>query len=464
MTHAPRPLISHPSGALKGQVRVPGDKSISHRALLCSAMNVGKTSISGLLEGEDVLHTADALRQMGVTITESGGYWEVRGVGVGGLSEPSGVLDMGNSGTGARLLMGLVASHPFTSFFAGDASLHKRPMKRVADPLTQMGASILARSNLRLPLALTGRDDLLPIAYTLPVASAQVKSAILLAGLNTAGDTTVIEPERTRDHTEIMLRHFGAKISGEAVKEGWKVTLKGRPDFAHKTLELKVPADPSSAAFAIVAALITEQSELRVTDVCVNPLRIGLFTTLKEMGASLTFENEREECGEKVADILVRASALKGIRVPAERAPSMIDEYPILAVAAAFAKGETVMEGLAELRVKESDRFNAILAGLSVNGVQAKAEGDTLIVTGGKVKGGGKVATHMDHRIAMSFLVMGMAAQEPVRVDDGGMIRTSFPDFMGLMNSLGATIEDVEDLHYFALPPRATKAPPLMIA
>jgi 3-phosphoshikimate 1-carboxyvinyltransferase len=455
-TNAPFPLRSVAASQLRGDVIIPGDKSISHRALMLSSQVLGKTRITGLLEGQDVLSTAQALRQLGVAVNRlSAHVWEVQGVGIGGLSPSSDVLDMGNSGTSTRLLMGLVTPYPFTTFFTGDASLRSRPMARVTKPLEQMGARILSSEGGKLPLALTGTDTSLPISYRLPVASAQVKSAILLAGLNTAGKTTVIEPEATRDHTENMLAHLGYKLEISTLEDGARsISLQGQQTPAFRLRadgqpdrEIQVPADPSSAAFAIVAALICKHSSLYIHNVCVNNLRTGLFATLKEMGAKISYRNERVVAGEPVADLLVESSQLKGVVVPAERAPSMIDEYPILAVAAAFAKGKTVMNGLAELRVKESDRLSAIANALDACGVEAHIDGDTLSVFGCKEgelpRGGGTVVTHYDHRIAMSFLVMGMASQQPVVVDDAAAIATSFPDFVGLFNRLGAMVTPV---------------------
>lgn len=440
-----RPLSSARTGALTGTVQVPGDKSMSHRALMFGALALGETKIEGLLTGEDVLRTADALRALGAEIVRGeDGIWRTRGRGVGGLAEPDRVLDMGNSGTAARLLMGLVATHPFTSVFTGDASLTKRPMARVTGPLSQMGARFELRSKGRLPGAVIGTSTPMPITYQLPVASAQVKSAILLAGLNTPGKTTVIETEPTRDHTERMLRHFGIEVVVEEVEGGaLAATVTGQGELRGR--DLKVPADPSSAAFPIVAALIRPGSELRLPNVGTNIRRTGLYTTLVEMGADIRFENAREEGGEPVADLLVRASSLKGIDVPPERAPSMIDEYPILGVAAACAEGKTVMRGLAELRVKESDRLAMIASGLEACGVKLEMGEDWLVVhgTGKPPVGGATVATAMDHRIAMSFLVLGMASDQPIAVDDGGFIDTSFPGFVTLMNGLGAGIAEV---------------------
>ncbi|MBY0354521.1 MAG: 3-phosphoshikimate 1-carboxyvinyltransferase [Rickettsiales bacterium] len=446
MTSHSSPSISAQSSRIldfSGKARVPGDKSISHRSLMLASQVLGTTDITGLLEGDDVLATASALRHLGVQVTRHGaGHWEVQGVGTGGLSEPAAVLDMGNAGTGARLMMGLLASHPFVSVFTGDESLSKRPMQRVIAPLEQIGAQFMSRSGNRLPLAMRGSDMPLPITYTLPVASAQVKSAILLASLNIAGTTTVIEKEATRDHTERMLQALGFTVDTHKEAQGHTVIqLQGQQELPFARRQLCVPADPSSAAFLVVAALITPNADLLLQEVCINPLRIGIYTTLKEMGAAITFENERMVSGEIVADIHVKHSALHGVEVPAERAPSMIDEYPILAVAAAFASGTTLMQGLSELRVKESDRLAAIAAGLAANHVTATIEGDSLLVTGGPVIGGGTVTTHFDHRIAMSFLVMGMASQKPVTVDDTRAIATSFPDFMALMNRLGAQMQ-----------------------
>ncbi|MDX2073513.1 MAG: 3-phosphoshikimate 1-carboxyvinyltransferase [Alphaproteobacteria bacterium] len=431
---------SSASQPLCGDVHVAGDKSISHRALMLASQALGLTTISGLLEGEDVMNTAAALKSMGVNIEKNGSQWRVEGVGIGGLQEPQGVLDMGNSGTSTRLLMGLVTPYPFTSFFTGDDSLRSRPMARVITPLEQVGAQITTHSGGRLPLSVKGTDTPNAISYTLPVASAQVKSAIILAALNTPGTTTVIEPHATRDHTENMLEYFDIPITRGQTKDGTNITLTGRPKQTAKNRDIEVPGDPSSAAFLLVAALIVPGSNVIVRNICMNPLRTGLFTTLKEMGADLSYENERTLGGEKLADIRVRYSALKAVNVPAERAPSMIDEYPILAVAAAFAKGESVMHGLSELRVKESDRLNAITESLTGCGVTARAEGDTLYVTGGVPKGGTTIATRLDHRIAMSFLVMGMASKEPVIIDDASAINTSFPNFISLMNGLGASI------------------------
>lgn len=438
---------SGPAEPLSGRITVPGDKSISHRALMLGGIAVGETVIEGLLEGEDVLCTAAAMEQMGAEVIrpeEPGGTWRVYGRGVGGLSEPANVLDMGNSGTAVRLLMGLLAAHPFTAFFTGDASLNGRPMARVTKPLEQMGAGFQTRSEGRMPLAVIGTDQLVPVEYTLPVASAQVKSAVLLAGLNTMGKTTVVEPQPTRDHSERMLRHFGADVvTGETAEGGRRITLTGHPELTGRAV--KVPGDVSSAAFPIVAGLIVPGSDVTVTGVGLNPLRAGLIETLTEMGADLTLENERMEAGEPIADIRVKAGPLIGVEVPADRAPSMIDEYPILAMAAACAKGPTRMTGLGELRVKESDRLDAVARGLEACGVTIEEGEDWLVVhgnggTGSRPAGDATVAVHLDHRIAMSFLVLGMAAENAVSVDDATPIATSFPGFANLMNGLGASI------------------------
>jgi 3-phosphoshikimate 1-carboxyvinyltransferase len=409
------------------------------------ALAIGETVIHGLLTGEDVLNTAAAMRALGATITrDEQGVWRVRGVGVGGLVEASQVLDMGNSGTAARLMMGLVATHPITTFFTGDASLTKRPMARVTTPLEQMGASFVSRSGGRLPLVIIGTENPVPITYRLPVASAQVKSAILLAGLNTPGVTTVIEAEPTRDHSELMLAHFGATVKTERIEGGaLAVSVTGEPEITGKTVN--VPADPSSAAFLTVAALIRPGSDVTLTDVGMNPRRTGLYDTLIEMGADITFLNRREQAGEPVADLRVRSSELTGVTVPPERAPSMIDEYPVLSIAAACANGTTRMLGLAELRVKESDRLAMVADGLAACGVAVEAGPDSLTVHGaGTPPGGATVATAMDHRIAMSFLVLGMASSQPVAVDDSEFIETSFPGFVELMNELGAQISAPE--------------------
>ncbi|HSV29796.1 MAG TPA: 3-phosphoshikimate 1-carboxyvinyltransferase, partial [Candidatus Omnitrophota bacterium] len=432
---------------LSGAVRVPGDKSISHRALMFGALATGESIVEGLLEGDDVLRTAACMQALGAEVERlEDGRWRLFGRGVGGLMEPADVLDMGNSGTGARLLMGLVATHPFTTIFTGDSSLRSRPMKRVSDPLSRMGARFFTRDGGRLPAAVVGTDKPLPITYELPVASAQVKSAVLLAGLNTPGETTVIEREATRDHTELMLRHFGANVTVEHLEDGRRaITVTGFPELTGR--HVRVPADPSSAAFPAVAALLVPGSEVRIEGVGMNPLRTGLYQTLREMGAQIHFDNMREEGGEDVADLVVKGSSLRGVDVPAVRAPSMIDEYPILAVAASFAMGTTRMFGLSELRVKESDRFAATMRGLQACGVRVEEDGDTMIVhgTGAPPQGGATIAVNLDHRIAMSFLVMGMASAEPVAVDDAEAIDTSFPGFVDLMNHLGAGIRGDEN-------------------
>jgi len=440
------PVTGRAGGALKGRLRVPGDKSISHRSMIFGLLAIGETRVEGLLEGDDVLRTAEACKALGAQITREGpGRWRILGVGIGGLSEPAGILDFGNAGTGSRLMMGVAGSHPITTTFDGDASLRKRPMRRILDPLVRMGVTVVSEAEGgRVPLTLRGPRETIPITYETPAASAQIKSAILLAGLNSPGRTTVIEREATRDHTERMLRHFGATV--EVVphgEDGRAITLQGQPELKGSTVV--VPSDPSSAAFPIVAALITPGSDVVIEGVMMNPLRTGLITTLLEMGAFIERLNERDEGGETVADLRVQASRLTGVTVPAARAPAMIDEYPILAVAAAFAEGTTRMQGLHELRVKESDRLAAVAAGLAETGVPHEIEGDDLVVhgKGGKVRGGGRpIATHLDHRIAMSFLVMGLATEEPVTVDDGAMIATSFPTFIPLMRELGATIID----------------------
>jgi 3-phosphoshikimate 1-carboxyvinyltransferase len=434
----PRPLAAKaPARPLSGQALVPGDKSISHRALMFGALAVGTTDITGLLEGEDVLRTAAAMRALGAEVADlGGGHWQVAGRGIGGLVEPADVLDMGNSGTAARLLCGLLAGHALFAVMTGDASLRKRPMKRVTDPLSATGARFATRAGGRLPLAVEGAADPLPLDYTLPVASAQVKSACLLAGLSARGITRVVEHEATRDHTENMLRHFGATVRVAVEGHGRVIELDGQPELV--AAPVVVPGDPSSAAFPAVAALLVPGSEVLLRGVGLNPLRAGLFATLAEMGADITRLNPRMEGGEPVADLLVKASALRAVDVPPERAPAMIDEYPILAVAAAAARGTTRMRGLKELRVKESDRLAATAALLAANGVAVSVEGDDMIVqgAGGPPAGGGDVVTHMDHRIAMSALVLGLASRAPVRVDDAAFIETSFPGFAALMNRL----------------------------
>jgi 3-phosphoshikimate 1-carboxyvinyltransferase len=441
MSTQPAPLTARRNGPLKGHARVPGDKSISIRALILGALTVGETRIGGLLEGEDVLNTARALRALGASLEQRGGKWRVHGVGVGGFAQPAASLDFGNSGTGSRLMFGAVAGCPITAVFDGDASLRKRPMRRILDPLELMGARVLEQAEGgRLPLKLKGATDPIPIEYESPVPSAQLKSAALLAGLSAPGETTVIEREATRDHTEKMLAHFGAEVRVAPEGQGGRrITLRGQPELA--PAPIVVPADPSSAAFPLIAALITPGSEVVLDGVMMNPLRTGLLTTLGEMGASIEYLERRNEGGEEVADLLVRASALRGVEVPAERTPSMIDEYPVLAVAASFAEGTTVMRGLKELRVKESDRLAATAALIRANGAEVSIEGDDLIVQGkGRAPGGGLVTTHMDHRIAMSALVMGLASEKPVKIDDGAFIATSFPGFVELMRGLGAEL------------------------
>ena len=442
-SHGPAaPMTARRSGPLRGALKPPGDKSISHRALIFGLLCVGETPIEGLLEGDDVLRTADACRALGAHVERLGeGRWRVEGAGLGSLIQPAGALDFGNAGTGTRLMMGVVGGHAITATFDGDASLRKRPMRRILDPLVLMGVEVLSEAEGgRCPIVIKGTAEPAPIEYRSPVASAQLKSAILLAGLNSPGRTTVIESEASRDHTEKMLAYFGAKIASVPEGEhGRRITLEGRPEL--KPRAVIVPADPSSAAFPLVAALIVPGSEVTIEGMMMNPLRIGLLTTLLEMGADIEIAHPRIEGGEDVADLKVRHSKLHGVDVPADRAPSMIDEYPVLAVAAAFATGQTRMRGLAELRVKESDRLAAVAAGLAGAGVDHAIEDDDLIVRGtGKVAGGATVATHLDHRIAMSFLVMGLASEAPVTIDDAAMIATSFPTFRPALERLGASI------------------------
>lgn len=439
----PIPMTSTPCGPLSGVAEVPGDKSISHRSLILGAMAVGETRITGLLEGEDVLDTAKAMRAFGAEVTKhDDGSWSVHGVGVGGFAEPENVIDCGNSGTGVRLIMGAMASSPITATFTGDASLNGRPMARVTDPLGLFGTQTVGRKGGRLPMTIVGAADPVPVHYKVPVPSAQVKSAVLLAGLNAPGQTVVIEKEATRDHSERMLAGFGADITVEDTDEGRVITLTGRPEL--KPQVIAVPRDPSSAAFPVCAALLTPGSDVVVPGIGLNPTRAGLFTTLRDMGADLTYENEREEGGEPVADLRARYSPnMQGIEVPPERAASMIDEYPVLSVVAANATGVTMMAGVKELRVKESDRIDAMARGLRANGVTVDEGDDWWSVTGlgiGNVPGGGTCESFLDHRIAMSFMVMGMGAKAPVSVDDGGPIATSFPIFEPLMASLGANV------------------------
>lgn len=442
-TGMPIVMSSQKCGLLTGEAHVPGDKSISHRSLILGALAVGETKITGLLEGEDVLDTAKAMRAFGAEVIDhGGGKWSVHGVGVGGFAEPKQVIDCGNSGTGVRLIMGAMATTPITATFTGDASLNKRPMARVTDPIRALGAQAYGRAGGRLPMTIVGAAEPVPLRYTVPMPSAQVKSAVLLAGLNAPGDTVVIEKEATRDHTERMLSGFGATITTEETNEGRVITLVGQPELQPQVIV--VPRDPSSAAFPVCAALITEGSDVVVPNIGLNPTRAGLFTTLREMGADLSYENPREEGGEPVADLRARYSpAMQGIEVPPERAASMIDEYPVLSVVAAFAKGATVMRGVKELRVKESDRIEAMASGLRANGIEVEDGPDWWIVHGkgiGQVPGGSRCDTHLDHRIAMSFLILGMASQAPVSIDDGGPIATSFPIFETLMATLGTKI------------------------
>lgn len=434
-----RPLAAERSPWLRGTLRVPGDKSISHRALMLGAMARGETIIEGLLEGEDVLATGRAMRALGARIEKRDGRWHVMGIGVGGFLEPEHDLDFGNSGTGVRLTMGLLGCYQFTSRFIGDASLSARPMQRVLDPLRAIGVEVVEHRDNKLPIALRGPRTPVPIDYRLPVASAQVKSCILLAGLAIPGTTVVVEPMMTRDHTERMLEAFGARIETRIDGAGqYTVEIEGLPNL--RAQQVRVPGDPSSAAFGIVAALIVPGSELVMENILINPSRTGLIDTLLEMGGDIELMNVRASGGEHVADLRVRHSELRGVTVPAERASSMIDEYPALAVAAAFAQGATLMHGLGELRVKESDRLAAVAKGLRVNGVNCEEDAESLLVRGsGRVKGGGRVATRMDHRIAMSFLVMGMAANEAVTIDDQAMIATSFPDFVARFEDIGAS-------------------------
>jgi len=422
---------------LRGKAQVPGDKSISHRSLILGALAVGETRITGLLEAEDVLNTAQVMRQFGATVTRDGnGLWRASGMGVGGWSQPDANLDFGNSGTGSRLVMGAMATTPITAVFTGDASLRGRPMKRVLEPLEKFGATWDAHDGGLMPVTLHGTDRPICIDYNVKVASAQVKSALLLAALNAPGRTRITQASLTRDHTEKMLKAFGADISVEPLKSGEVIHVLGEVEL--KPCAVEVPRDPSSAAFPLVAALIVPGSEVSIPGVLLNTRRIGLIDTLKEMGADIVIENLRESGGEKIGDLVAKYSPLTGVEVPPERAPAMIDEYPILAIAAAFAEGCTTMRGLEELRVKESDRLSAIVNGLRENGVTVEESEDGMVVEGGDVPGGGRVTTHMDHRIAMSFLVMGLASEKPVSVDDVSMIATSFPEFENLMRALGA--------------------------
>lgn len=439
-TAAPQPMTARRLGPLRGEARVPGDKSVSHRALILGALSVGETRITGLLEGQDVLDTGKAMQAFGAQVRRVGeGEWVVHGVGVGGFAEPAGVIDCGNSGTGVRLIMGAMATTPITATFTGDASLSRRPMRRITDPLAEFGAQVTDREGGLLPVTIRGAADPVPVRYRTPVASAQIKSAVLLAGLNAPGETVVIEAEPTRDHTERMLAGFGATIRTEITDEGRVITLQGRPEL--QAQPVAVPRDPSSAAFPVAAALLVPGSQITVPGVSRNPTRDGFYVTLADMGADLTWTNDRIEGGEPVADLTVRHGPLRGVTVPAERAASMIDEFPILSVVAALAEGPTVMNGVAELRVKESDRIAAMADGLRANGVTVEDTRDSMTVHGvASVPGGATVATHLDHRIAMSFLVLGLVSEAPIAVDDGGPIATSFPDFLPLMRGLGAQI------------------------
>ncbi len=437
----PIPMTSRKGAALKGTAIIPGDKSVSHRSLILGALAVGETKITGLLEGQDVLDTGKAMAAFGADVQRLGdGEWSVHGVGVGGFAEPEDVIDCGNAGTGVRLIMGAMATTPITATFTGDASLRSRPMGRITEPMALFGAQAYGRSKGRLPLTLVGARDPMPVRYASPHPSAQIKSAVLLAGLNAPGETVLIESEATRDHSERMLRGFGAQVETVQTKAGYEITLQGQPELKPQTIA--VPRDPSSAAFPVCAALIVEGSDILVPNIGLNPTRAGLIMTLIEMGADIELQNPREEGGEPVADLRVKHGPLTGIEVPPERAPSMIDEYPILSVVASFAEGKTVMRGVQELRVKECDRLDAMARGLEANGVKIEEGEDFLIVhgQGGQVAGGGTAKTFLDHRIAMSFLCLGMASEQPVSIDDGGAIATSFPNFVPLMKGLGAEI------------------------
>jgi len=428
-------LSSSKTGPLLGTITVPGDKSISHRALIMGAVSIGESKILGLLEGEDVLGTATALRALGADIyKDKKKVWHVHGVGIGGLREPDVSLNMGNSGTGVRLLMGLVATHPIEVTFTGDSSLSSRPMKRITDPLEKFGAKFSGNSDGTLPIKVIGAKSPIPISYELPMASAQVKSAIMLAGLNTPGRTTVVEKISTRDHSERIFKYFGVPIE----IDNNNIYVSGHAELTAK--EMTVPADPSSASFLVVAAIITEGSDLIIKNVGMNPARTGLFETLLDMGGQIYFKNKRQSCGEDIADIHVKYSKLKGIEVPHERAASMIDEYPVLCAAAANAEGNTVMRGINELRVKESDRIAVMVEGLQACGVNVIEHDDGMTVSKSEVSGGTLVATHLDHRIAMSFLILGLNSKKTISIDDGRVIETSFPEFTDLMNSLGAQI------------------------
>ena len=443
----PIPMLSTRVTNLRGQAKVPGDKSISHRSLILGALSIGRTKIHGLLEGQDVIDTAKAMTAFGALVEKHrNGEWTVDGFGVGGFAEPEKVIDCGNSGTGVRLIMGAMSTSDITATFTGDASLNKRPMKRITEPLNLFGAKTFSRRNGKLPITVVGSAAPIPITYKTPVASAQIKSAILFAGLNSPGTTTVIEKEKTRDHTERMLQGFGTKIQSEETSEGNIIKLEGYPEL--KAQEIRVPRDPSSAAFPVCAALITEGSDIIVTNIGLNPTRSGLFDTLKEMNANITFENENLQGGEPMADIRAKFSPnMKGIDVPPERAASMIDEYPILSVVAAFSKGKTMMRDVRELRVKESDRIDAMAKGLKSNGLKIEEGEDWWSVEGREidgVDGGGFCETFLDHRIAMSFLVMGMASKRGITIDDGSPITTSFPSFESLMTQIGANFQKLQ--------------------
>ena len=436
-------IVSAPTKSLKGTFAVPGDKSISHRALILGGLAIGQTEIQNILEAEDVLQTAEALEAMGTIIDRNVKQktWYVTGRGIGGLREPTNVLDLKNSGTGVRLLMGLVSTHPIQVHFTGDLSLRSRPMERIATPIQKMGAQVIAREENWLPLTVIGTKYPMPITYELPMPSAQVKSAILLAGLNAPGETTIIENYPSRDHTELMLRYFGAKVTVQDKTNTRRlITLLGQPELEAQTI--KIPGDPSSAAFPIVAALITPNSKITLKNVGINPLRIGLLETLLEMGGRIQVKNKRKEAGEAVGDLIVESSELKGVVIPPTRAPSMIDEYPILSIAAAKAKGTTKMLGLSELRLKESDRLSAIVEGLKICGTKVNIEDNNLIVAGSEkiIPKNSEIKTKMDHRIAMSFLIMGMVSNTPIKIDDGDHIKSSFPNFIDNMNKLGGKI------------------------
>ncbi len=443
----PIPMSSKRVTNLRGQAKVPGDKSISHRSLILGALSVGQTKIHGLLEGQDVIDTAKAMSSFGALVEKhENGYWTVDGFGVGGFAEPEKVIDCGNSGTGVRLIMGAMSTTNITATFTGDASLNRRPMARITEPLNLFGAKTYGRRHGKLPITVVGAASAVPITYQTPVASAQIKSSILFAGLNTAGETTVIEKEKTRDHTERMLKGFGAEVETETTSKGHMVRIKGYPELLPQ--EIKVPRDPSSAAFPVCAALITEGSDVLVPNIGLNPTRSGLFETLREMNANITFENESFQGGEPVADIRAKFSPnMIGIDVPPERAASMIDEYPILSVVASFAKGKTLMREVNELRVKESDRIDAMAKGLRSNGLSIEEGEDWWSVEGREidgVKGGGLCETFLDHRIAMSFLILGMASKNSVKIDDSSPITTSFPIFESLMAELGANFQKSE--------------------